>query len=331
MRASGDSPMARLPPNLVSVFTQALKSYQISNATFRVLCSLTHPSLSSTPAEAPTLHPPQAPPNSLLILDSSFNPPTLAHQRMALSALSDHGSPSGDSTYTSRVLLLLAINNADKAPKPAAFPQRLAMMYIFAQDLLRSTATATTTTTTTTTTETRRTNHPCGGVDVAVTTEPYFHAKASAIATSGFYRGAGEPPPSNAPEQVFLTGFDTLIRIFDPKYYPAGAMAGSLDPFFARSRLRVTMRTDAEWGDAAAQRAYVQELRAGGLERVGGKAGWAERIEMVEGRTDGEEVVSSTKVREAVRRRDWGALGRLVSEDVAGWIREEGLYAEGGL
>ncbi|KAF3070713.1 hypothetical protein GL218_00290 [Daldinia childiae] len=305
--------MARLPSNLVSVFTQALKSYQISNATFRVLCSLTHSSLSSTPAEAPSLHPPQTPPKSLLVLDSSFNPPTLAHQRMALSALSEHGQPSNDSTYKSRVLLLLAINNADKAPKPAAFPQRLAMMYIFAQDLLRSAAAA-------------AEKNQCDGVDIAVTTEPYFHAKASAISTSDFY--AREP---NATEQVFLTGFDTLIRIFDPKYYPDGSMAGSLDPFFAHSKLRVTMRTDAEWGDAAAQRAYVRELREGGLERVGGRTGWAERIEMVEGRTEGEEVVSSTKVREAVLRRDWEALGRLVSEDVAGWIREEGLYAEGSV
>ncbi|KAI1659360.1 Nucleotidylyl transferase [Daldinia decipiens] len=315
MPSTDDSLMARLPSNLVPVFTQALKSYQISNATFRVLCSLTHSSLSSTAAEAPALHPPQTPPKSLLVLDSSFNPPTLAHQHMALSALLEHGQPSNDSTDKSRVLLLLAINNADKAPKPAAFPQRLAMMYIFAQDLLRSTAA-----------ETRHT-HQCDGVDIAVTTEPYFHAKARAISASDFYH-AREP---SATEQIFLTGFDTLIRIFNPKYYPDGSMAVSLDPFFARSKLRVTMRADAEWGDAAAQRAYVRELREGGLERVGGRMGWAERVEMVEGRTGGEEVVSSTKVREAVLRRDWEALGRLVSEDVAGWIRGEGLYAEGGV
>ncbi|KAI0851969.1 Nucleotidylyl transferase [Daldinia vernicosa] len=321
MSSTDNSPMARLPSNLVSVFTQALKSYQISNANFRVLCSLTHSSLSSTPTEAPVPHPPQTPPKPLLVLDSSFNPPTLAHQRMALSALSEHGQPSNDSTYKSRVLLLLATNNADKAPKPAAFPQRLAMMYIFAQDLLRSTAT-----------ETSHKNQ-CEGVDIAVTTEPYFHAKAAAISASDFYHGhnssAGE---RSTTELIFLTGFDTLVRIFNPKYYPDGSMATCLDPFFAHSKLRVTMRPDAEWGDAAAQRAYVRELRAGGLERVGGRTWWAERIEMVEERADGEEeVVSSTKVREAVQRRDWEALKKLVSEDIARWIREEGLYAEGGV
>ncbi|KAI0385505.1 Nucleotidylyl transferase [Hypomontagnella monticulosa] len=326
------SAMARpLPPNLVSVFTQALKSYQLSSATFRVLCSLTPSSLASSPAEPPVLHPPQVPPKALLVLDSSFNPPTLAHQRMAMSALSDHN----DSNHKSRILLLLAINNADKAPKPAAFPQRLAMMYIFAQDLLAATSKSTSTSPSDPTS-----NNTCGGVDIAVTTEPYFHAKSSAVALSEFYRGTTTPAPetpgpgaeAEAMEQVYLTGFDTLIRIFNPKYYSgASGMATALDPFFARARLRVTMRTDAEWGDAAAQREYLEKLRRGELERVGGRTEWVERIEMEDGRKEGEEVVSSTKVRDAVHRQDWEALKRLVSEDVTGWIRDEGLYTETGV
>ncbi|KAI2624567.1 Nucleotidylyl transferase [Hypomontagnella submonticulosa] len=316
------SAMARpLPPNLVSVFTQALKSYQLSSATFRVLCSLTPSSLASSHTDPPALHPPQVPPKALLVLDSSFNPPTLAHQRMALSALSDHN----DSRHKSRILLLLAINNADKAPKPAAFPQRLAMMYIFARDLLAATSTSTSTSTTSSTDPTS--SNRCGGVDIAVTTEPYFHAKSGAVAESDFYRGTGVE--RGAMEQVYLTGFDTLIRIFNPKYYAgADGMAAALDPFFARARLRVTMRTDAEWGDATEQREYLEELRRGGLERVGGKTEWVKRIEMEDGRKEGEEAVSSTKVRDAVRRQDWDALKRLVSEGVTSWIREEGLYTE---
>ncbi|KAI1381169.1 Nucleotidylyl transferase [Hypoxylon crocopeplum] len=316
MSPSGaDNPMSRLlPPNLVSLFTQALKSYQLSNATFRVLCSLTPSSSSSADPPAPI--PPRNPPNTLLVLDSSFNPPTLAHQRMALSALSDHAYTDAGS-HASRVLLLLAINNADKSPKPAAFPQRLAMMYIFARDLLSTTAAT-----------------ECAGIDVAVTTEPYFHAKSAAIASCEFYRGEqteikGEG--EGAMEQIYLTGFDTLIRIFNPKYYPHASMAAALDPFFAHARLRVTTRTDDEWGDATEQRAYLEQLRRGGeLENVGGRTGWAGRVDMVDGRRDGEVVVSSTKVRDAVLRRDWKALELLVSEGVAAWIREEGLYAEAG-
>ncbi|OTA99511.1 hypothetical protein M426DRAFT_325053 [Hypoxylon sp. CI-4A] len=301
------------PPNLISLFTQALKSYQLSNATFRVLCSLT-PSTLSSPTDSLVLQPPQTPPKALLVLDSSFNPPTLAHQRMALSALSDNKHPGTNSdSHKSRILLLLAINNADKAPKPAAFPQRLAMMYIFAQDLLLLSGTQAT-----------NSESQCEGVDIAVTTEPYFHAKGRVIAESEFYRGT----QGAEIEQVYLTGYDTLIRIFNPKYYPDNSMAKVLDPFFAHSRLRVRMRTGTEWGGEAEQKAYLDELRRGELQKVGGRTEWAERVELVEGRRDGEEVVSSTKVRDAVLRKDWDALNRLVSEDITNWIRDEALYSE---
>ncbi|KAI6091040.1 Nucleotidylyl transferase [Hypoxylon rubiginosum] len=309
---------------LVSRFAHALESYQKSNRTFQVLSSLDR----DDAVEAPSAD--SSPPGTILVLDSSFNPPTLAHKRMVLSALfesssssnsSSSGNSSSSNAHKSRLLLLLAINNADKAPKPAAFPQRLAMMSIFGRSLLSDIASAA-----------DPPHHKCAGVDVAVTTEPYFHAKAAAVAADDFYH-PGVSDSGEVGEQVYLTGFDTLIRIFNPKYYAPDSMAAVLDPFFARARLRVTMRTDAEWGDAAAQEAYLQELRRGGLERVGGRAAWAERIEMVvRDRRDSEDeeevIVSSTKVREAVARRDWGALEKLVSEDVAGWIREQGLYAE---
>lgn len=52
------------------------------------------------------------------------------------------------------------------------------------------------------------------------------------------------------------------------------------------------------------------------------------RVVLVEGRKEGEEVVSSTKVREAVRKGDKDALGRLVPEGVGEWILGEGLYLD---
>lgn len=269
----------------------------------------------------------------MLVLDSSFNPPTLAHLRMALSAAAETATVTATSQPQSqRVLLLLATSNADKAPKPAAFPQRLSMMYIFAQDLLSA---MTATTTAKSSEEARGSSPTTIAVDIAVTTEPYFHSKSRAIADSDFYRQSAAA--AAAFEQVYLTGFDTLIRIFNPKYYPGPgpgrAMAAALDPFFARSRLRVTMRTDADWGDAEAQRKYVDGLRGGGgnggLVEVGGRAEWAEKVEMVESeRRAGEEaVVSSTKVRDAVVAQDWDLLRTLVSERMIEWIRREGLYS----
>ncbi|KAH6656689.1 hypothetical protein BKA67DRAFT_552715 [Truncatella angustata] len=283
----------QLTPNLVSFFTRALESFQLSNASFSVLCSL--PSLTE-----PAPRPPQKVPQMLLVLDSSFNPPTLAHQRMAVSALKEERHAKG-----SRVLLLLAINNADKAPKPATFPQRLAMMYVFALDLITALNASGTGT----------------EVDLAVTTEPYFPFKSQAITASGFYGGEDATM-----EQVYLTGFDTLIRVFDPKYYPNDSMRQALDPFLSHSSLRVTMRTDADWGSAEEQLAYLEDLKHGKMEAIGGRKEWAAKVEMVEGRKESEEVISSTKVRDAVQTGNWGRLRELVSDSVADWVREERLY-----
>lgn len=286
----------QIPPNLISYFTRALKTFQLSKSNFGVLCTL--PSASPEPAAQP----PRSPPRSLLVLDSSFNPPTLAHQRMALSALREERY-AGDS----RVLLLLAVNNADKAPKPAAFPQRLAMMYVFALDLVAALQ--------------RDDGGGRPAVDLAVTTEPYFSSKSDAVAGSDFYGGGHA-----GVEQVYLTGFDTLIRIFDPKYYPDRSMGRALEPLFSHSRLRITMRTDADWGDAAEQVAYLDNLKHGRLDEIGGKKEWADKVEMVQGRQQGEEVISSTKVRDAVQDEDWDRLRELVSNRVTEWVRQEGLY-----
>ena len=353
-----------LPENLLGFFARALEYHQRSGAAFTVLCSLPAGSGSGGGggsgngrelALAPA--PPRSRPVTLLVLDSSFNPPTRAHLRMAVSAARDpryrpSSRPGGGAAGRGRdeegeeggvrVLLLLATSNADKAPRPAAFPHRLAMMYGFARDLGDSLS---------------------GGgvvVDIAVTTQPYFHSKSAAVASSAFYRpaaaaveGTGEEQASEPDmQQVYLTGFDTLIRIFNPKYYPASAststtgtgtgtgaspMATSLDPFFARARLRVTARVDADagaddWGDAEAQNAYLEDLRRGALARVGGRAEWADRVEMdAEGDGGGEEEegpVSSTRVRDAVVRGDWDVLRSLVSARVAAWIRREELYRE---
>ncbi|KAI8955208.1 hypothetical protein F4801DRAFT_378600 [Xylaria longipes] len=338
--------MARLSSNIVARFAQALKSFESSDSTFRVLCSL--PSSSAATADLAPAERPRRPAKYILVLDSSFNPPTLAHHRMVISALSDpryktkvphdtkvqesHGM--SETSAASRVLLLLAINNADKAPKPAAFPQRLSMMYAFAQGILADSAAK----------RAAESNGQspsgadigCEAVDIAVTTEPYFHAKAQAIAVSDFYCGVEESDEPDCAvsndnavesEQVYLTGYDTLIRIFNPKYYANSSMKASLDPFFAHARLRVTMRTDDDWGDAAAQISYLDELRAGKLEQAGGRVEWVDRIEMVQGRKEDEAIISSTKVRDAVRAQNWKTLRVLVGEDVVSWIRENSLYA----
>lgn len=129
-------------------------------------------------------------------------------------------------------------------------------------------------------------------------------------------------------EQVHLTGYDTLIRLLDIRYYPPHHTLQPLEGLLEKHRVRVTRRTDDAWGGREAQDEYMNRIKNGDREDEGGKREWAERIKLVEGRKEGEEVVSSTKVREAAKSRDEKALKRLVPDGVAQWIMDEKLYLE---
>lgn len=273
------TPSGSTPRALLAFFSRALLAFQHSTSPFQVICTLNPPPSASAPSS-----PPSTRPKTLIILDSSFNPPTLAHLHMATSALRAHQASSP------RLLLLLSVQNADKPVKPAGFAKRLAMMHVFAGDVQREVGGEV-------------------GVDIGLTSKPYFHDKSKAIAESGVYDGGLE--------QVVLVGFDTLVRIFDPKYYGGQeGMRREVGGFLGRARLRVMMRPGGEWGDVGEQRGWV-----GGLED-----GWKGRVELVEGEEGG--LVSSTLAREAVRVGDWEAVGGLVTEGVKGAIREVGAYGE---
>ncbi|KAK3314463.1 hypothetical protein B0H66DRAFT_562978 [Apodospora peruviana] len=303
--------------SIVDFFSRALSSFQKSGSPFQVVCTAVKPSPSHD-----TLLPAPIPPSrrlqTLIVLDSSFNPPTIAHLRMVTSAIRDltaaHTRPAGVPPLQQiRLLLLLAVNNADKAPKPAAFDQRLGMMWAFANDIHEKLA--------------LDAGHL--NIDVGLTTEPYFHDKSRVIDRSGFYHYSSDTEreyDDQVDNQVILAGYDTLVRILNPKYY-GGLMRMALNPFFERAKLRVTLRTDDEWGGKDDQLAFVNDLRSEeGLVKIGGSKQWADRIEMVEGRQDGEEVVSSTYAREAAKNGDSDKLGRMVSPRVREWIEGQKLY-----
>lgn len=272
----------------LSKYAASLSSFSSSSSNFRILHSSSTSSFS--------------PPKTLYILDSSFNPPTLAHFRIATSAILKDAQPSPS---PKRILLLLATQNADKAPKPASFEHRLTMMQILASDLLSSPGL-----------------DEQIAVDIGVTKLPYFIDKAKAIEESNAY-------PSSV-QQVHMTGFDTLIRVLDSKYYPPDHSLKVLEPFFEKNRLRVTYRTDDEWGAREAQDNYLADLKDGKRDGEGGNGNWVThgRIEMCEGRKEGEEIISSTKVRDAANGGDKENLGKLVTSGVSEWILENGLYTE---
>ncbi|KAL2891235.1 putative nicotinamide mononucleotide adenylyltransferase [Ceratocystis lukuohia] len=316
----------------LEAFATLLSKFQTSGNQLCIIKSLGAPWLST-------------PKQRIIVLDSSFNPPTLAHMHMALTAIQRFSSCSGptlavdstcqvfgesdDTPKAMGVLLLLSVNNADKAPKPAPFAQRLCMMQDFAEDLLEFIKT-----------KPKPETLPIGAalpysVAIGLTTLPFFHSKAIALAeleNGPDVSSLGETLATSAPasvDQCYLVGFDTLVRIFNPKYYGGAAgMREALGPFFARARLSITMRLGSEWGSIADQQKYLEEMKKGGLENVGGCSEWLDRVELVEGRRPGEPVVSSTLVREAVRNGDERLLDVLVSERVKAWIKSEGLYKD---
>lgn len=256
-------------------------------------------------------------PKTLYILDSSFNPPSFAHFTLASSALKHPDAPE-QSPY--RLLLLFSTHNADKAPSPASFVQRIAMMTMLAEDLSQSLK-----------------NRIDGltdqvsnvSIDIGLTKEPYYSDKSTAIAE------AAPPCYASSPRHVHLVGYDTLIRFCNPKYYfKYDPPLSALKPFFdAGHKLRVTQRpTDAsdessqEFGTTEEQAKYLQDLRDGKQEEAGFSPAWGKNIDMVEA----EEGVgiSSTRVRNAAKQGKWDIVRELCTEGVAAWIKDQRLYSE---
>lgn len=289
---------------LVKTMGTALTSFQQSESKFRVLKTIQSPDdltnhrNGATAAESPT---------TLFILDSSFNPPSIAHRTLAMSAL--HNSNSSNFPKPHRLLLLFATMNADKAPSAASFDQRLTLMSIFASDLVS-------------TLQSQSTDHSVVPVDIGVTTVPYYTDKSAAIESEG---QAWYP---DKPEHIHLVGYDTLTRFFAAKYYQNfDPPFSALNPYFdAGHRLRVTLRPDEDYGSVDEQRAFVQRLEDGEMEKNGGKREWARQVDLVP--PNPKAGVSSTRIRKAAKREDWNELAQLCTPGVAEWVRGERLYAD---
>ncbi|KAK5702070.1 hypothetical protein LTR97_004890 [Elasticomyces elasticus] len=296
---------SRLPTyrSLVPQLASALDSFRSSGSKFRVLKTVTPSNLSP---QDPSSASAGDSPKTLFILDSSFNPPSIAHQTLAASAL--HKSCSDGHPKPHRLLLLFATMNAEKAPSAAAFEQRLTLMTVFAADLLQTLKDSK--------------DHSTVSIDIGVTSLPYYTDKSAAINTEGT-----EWYPSK-PAHVHLVGYDTITRFFAPKYYPKfDPPLSALDPYFeAGHGLRVTLRPDNEFGTIEEQRAFVKRLETGEMEAVGGKKEWVKQVELVE--PNARSGVSSTKIRKAAKRGDWEEVGELCTPGVVEYVKSEGLYAD---
>ncbi|KAF5382079.1 hypothetical protein D9615_004425 [Tricholomella constricta] len=158
---------------------------------------------------------PKSPPTrrslKLLVLDASFNPPTLAHLALAnsLSPFSNNIGAGDDSTpdYDAK-LLLLSVRNADKALKPgdATYLQRLDMVEIFTRDIMHQHANS----------DAEETSN----VAIAIIDEPTFVGKSTILQTFFKARSAATSEyPSYDTQLNFILGYDTLERLIQPRYY----------------------------------------------------------------------------------------------------------------
>jgi nicotinamide-nucleotide adenylyltransferase len=351
--------------SLRTEFSKSLKDFATSSSAFRILHTI-------PPTSAPS-HGKPIPTRTLYVLDSSFNPPSKAHSSLVKTALRSKPSKSEKKDQSQgespRVLFLLATVNADKKPKPADFEDRIVMMTLAAQDLRScfsserpSASPSISASASASVSEASDKSDPPAGrveapiIDIGITKLPYFVDKASAITASNVYENPDRE--DDVVEQIHLTGFDTLLRIFTPKYYPKhDPPLSALEPFLMHHRVRATIRVDPDspsenlkdaqktevgssTGAGAApktpdyttpegQMKYLEDIREGSLEKEGMKREWADRVDLVVDEGGEAEGVSSTKVRDAVREGNWDQVGELVGPGVGVWIKERGLYLEG--
>ena len=235
----------------------------------------------------------------LSVLDSSFNPPTLAHLALA------NSPPVGDAVEYDAKLLLLSVRNVDKLQKPtdATLIQRLNMMFLHAQDMDLALA-----------------DSP-SNVAIAVVDEPTFVGKSSALLAFLHKHLQGLNPPLSNPDVTihltFLQGFDTLQRLFSTQYYPSEtSMLASLRHFFSAEGDNSTV-VCAWRGDGRKERAF-ESLP---LSREFVDAGRIVMLEIGERNHN----LSSTKVRD-LRRKGDEEWKRVVSARIASYIELQGLY-----
>jgi nicotinamide-nucleotide adenylyltransferase len=168
-------------------------------------------------------------PLRISILDSSFNPPTLAHLALANSprpSCRDDGEQNSELQDTcgyDAKLLLLSVKNADKSLKAgdATYQQRLEMMLLLSEDVIANTNTDA---------SHSLLEHEPANVAIAITDKPTFVGKSSALLD--FLQRRLTTPLSI--ELTFLVGLDTLERLFSPRYYTSETdMMASLRQFLS--------------------------------------------------------------------------------------------------
>ena len=277
-------------------------------------------------------NPPSKRPIRISILDSSFNPPTLAHLALANSPRPNR-TADDDSDYDAK-LLLLSVKNADKTLKPgdATYLQRLEMMALLAKDVVTHNSSISSQAE-----DDKMTAEELANVAIAITDQPTFVGKSKNLLDFLMQRYpslATSPHPDT--QLTFLLGLDTLQRLFSPKYYPSEkAMIDVMNTFLSpegdNSRVvcarRVSLQpsTPPKGGEPVAP----EDALALAHDFITSEQIFVINI------GNNESKYSSSAVRNSIARLGFGASGRegdvwkqYVPQGVADYITQEGLYVD---
>lgn len=118
----------------------------------------------------------------------------------------------------------------------------------------------------------------------------------------------------------FLVGFDTLVRLFNKKYYGELSITESFRGFFDNSEIFVLLRDDGKIA-VEEQRKYLKNISEGLVDEVPQK--WANKIKIAE--ATGEWGISSSEIRKEISKGDldWKLK---VLKPVSELIETENLY-----
>lgn len=249
----------------------------------------------------------------IAVLDSSFNPPTLAHLALANHPRPKYEYSSGD--YDAK-LLLLSIRNADKKLKTsdATYEHRAEMMIELAKDVTNSDGSP-------------------GNVAVAMIDEPTFVGKSKILQMFLMKRlnELESLEPALEPKLTFLLGIDTLYRLFSPRYYSNSEedrfskMRSALRQFFVGDDSRVVSASrDASSypsNNESSSESYLMSQIQSFLTDCSISSEYVSIIHI----GDNLSRLSSSNVRELVAKNveDWKPM---VSTRVADYVTKEGLY-----
>ena len=207
------------------------------------------------------------PGGSLVVMDASFNPMTVAHEAML--------NRASESCRAGEALLLLSHANVDKAVYGASLAQRLAMLDHYAK--------------------------PYRNLSIAGCSHARFVDKAGAL----------RPLFPESTGLFFVVGYDTLLRLFDPRYYTD--MPDELSSLFEIACVVVANR---ETVDPEAMRRMMNRPEYGAF---------CDRIRFI--RLDGAHSrISSTEVR-TLRTRG-APVRHLVPSRIADTIEAMDLYRD---